>query len=158
MSKEKTEIIEAENSELMIQNAESHLPAQLNLNDLGGMVSEVQTMNLEKATASAVNLRTSYLKFEDGSEGEEIRRVFLGLSKEMSVDPITHEEKGLVDCALFYDPKTGNLQTAMQTVLVGVFVDRNIEPKTPVAITFVGKEQSKRGLWFQNFDVRLLSV
>lgn len=144
-------------SEVQIVNANQQTGIQAMGNNLGAIISAGSNVDLSKKKASAVNLNTGFLKFE--LEGEMVRRQFLGMTLEMSVDPTTGEEKGLVDAAVLYDPATGKVETAMQSVIASNL--KKVQPSTMetptfVEITFIGRVKSKTGLFYQDFDIRTL--
>jgi len=110
--------------------------------------------DVAKLKVGTINLKSEYLSFE--TPGESIRRVFLGFTLRMSVDPATAEEKGLVPAAQLYDPETETINVCMQTVLCGVLHEVGYPRGAALQITYKGDKKGKNGLKYQDFDIRAL--
>lgn len=101
-----------------------------------------------------INLKAEYLSFE--TPGEKVRRIFLGFTMRMSVDPVTGEEKGLVPAAQLYNPETETVNVCMQTVLTSVLYEVRYPKGAALEITYKGDKKGKNGLKYQDFDIRAL--
>jgi hypothetical protein len=125
-----------------------------NINDLGAVVDEAKSVDVENLKVGTVNLKTEYLSFE--TAGEVHRGIFLGFTLKMSVDPVTGEEKGFQPAAQLYDPKSESIFLCMQTVIVGVINDVRYPVGAALQITYKGEKKGKNNLKYQNFDIRAL--
>ena len=111
--------------------------------------------DVSKMAVGTINLKTDYLTFE--TVGETVRRVFLGFTMKMSVDPDTGEEKGLLPAAQLYDPETQTINICMQTVLVGVLYEVGYPKGAALQITYKGDKKAKTSAKkYQVFDIRAL--
>ena len=152
--------------------AASNLPATQtdNMPASAGISRELHITTMDELTASVeaskalgdlgnlqvgtINLKTEYLSFEN--PGEVVRRVFVGFSMEMSTDPTTGEEKGLIPAAQLYDPATETINVCMHKVLTGVLFERNYPRGAALQITYKGDKKGKNGLKYADFDIRAL--
>lgn len=110
--------------------------------------------DVKKLEVGTINLKSEYLSFE--KVGESIRRVFLGFTMRMSVDPVTGEEKGLTPAVQLYDPATETINVCQQTVLVGVLYEIGYPKGAAIQITYKGDRKNSKGLKYQDFDIRAL--
>lgn len=110
--------------------------------------------DVKKLEVGTINLKTEYLSFE--KEGQSFRRIFLGFTLRMSVDPVTGEEKGLIPAAQLYDPETETINICMQTVLVGVLHEVGYPKGAALQITYKGRKRGQNKLEYQDFDIRAL--
>ena len=125
------------------------------IDDMTAAVEAAKSLgDVAKLEVGTINLKSEYLSFEN--PGEKIRRVFLGFTMKMSVDPVTGEEKGLIPAAQLYNPDTETINVCMQTVLVGVLFEVQYPRGAALEITYKGDRKGKSGLKYQDFDIRAL--
>jgi hypothetical protein len=146
------------------QSATDNMPAtaaaqrEMVLTTMDDLTSAVEASkalgDVAKLEVGTINLKTDYLSFE--TPGESVRRVFLGFTMKMSVDPTTGEEKELLPAAQLYDPATETINICMQKVLVGVLYEVGYPRGAALQITYKGDKKNKQGLKYQSFDIRAL--
>lgn len=146
------------------QSATDNMPAtaaaqrEMVLTTMDDLTSAVEASkalgDVAKLEVGTINLKTDYLSFE--TPGESVRRVFLGFTMKMSVDPTTGEEKELLPAAQLYDPATETINICMQKVLVGVLFEVGYPRGAALQITYKGDKKGKNGLKYQVFDIRAL--
>lgn len=132
---------------------------QIELTTMDDLTKAVELANglgdVKDLEVGTINLKSEYLSFEE--KGEKVRRVFLGFTMRMSVDPVTAEEKGLIPAAQLYDPETQTISVCMQKVLVGVLFEVGYPRGAALEITYLGKKKAKNSaLQYDNFDIRAL--
>lgn len=113
-----------------------------------------QLGDVSKLEVGTINLKTEYLSFD--TPGQTVRRVFLGFTMKMSVDPTTGEEKELLPAAQLYDPVTETINICMQKVLVGVMFEVGYPRGAALQITYKGDKKGKNNLRYADFDIRAL--
>lgn len=146
------------------QSATDNMPAaaaarrEMEITTMDDLTSAVEASkslgDVSKLQVGTINLKTDYLSFE--TPGETVRRVFLGFTMKMSVDPTTGEEKELLPAAQLYDPATETINICMQKVLVGVLFEVGYPRGAALQITYKNDKKGKNGLKYQVFDIRAL--